>query len=102
MRFPWTKVETRASYSDALTAYVYAQASGSTGLVRSKTAAVAAAAGWWGRAFKSASLTPGVVGDAFTPQLRGAMGRQLVLRGEAIYILNGEGGCPSRQYRSVR
>ena len=93
MRFPWQH-ETRqdADYSDAVIAAILAQAQGNTGLVKSNLGAVAAAAGWWARAFASANITPGIVGDAFGPALRGYTGRQLVLRGEALFILDGVGG----------
>ena len=93
MRFPWQH-ETRelTNYSDAVLAAILAQAQGNTGLVKSNLGAVAAAAGWWARAFSSAHLTPGIVADAFGPALRGYTGRQLVLRGEALFILDGVGG----------
>ena len=54
--------------------------------------AAAAAAGWWARAFASADLTPGVVADAFGPSLRGYIGRQLILKGEAVFIMGAENG----------
>ena len=94
MKFPWTKPEIRqdASYTDALTHALLAQAGGNTGLVRSRIAAVGTAAGWWARAFASATLTPGPVADAFGPALRGYTGRQLILKGEAAFILDGAGG----------
>ena len=37
-------------------------------------------------------MTPGVVGDAFGPALRGYTGRQLILRGEVVFVLDGVGG----------
>ena len=93
MRFPWTR-ETRADtdFGDALLAAIFRQAQGNTGLVKANVGAVAAAAGWWARAFASANLTPGIVADAFGPALRGYTGRQLILRGEAVFILDGAGG----------
>ena len=93
-QLPSTKPEIRqaASYTDALTAALLAQAGGETGLVRSQIAAVGTAAGWWARAFASATLTPGPVADAYGPALRGYTGRQLVLKGEAVFILDGDGG----------
>ena len=54
-------------YSDAVIAAILAQAQGTTGLVKANVGAVAAAAGWWARAFSSANLTPGIVADAFGP-----------------------------------
>ena len=52
MKLPWTR-ETRedADYSDAVIAAILAQAQGNTGLVQANVGAVAAAAGWWARAF---------------------------------------------------
>ena len=94
IRFPWQRQETRqdAAYGDELLTAIFNQQQGSTGLVRSRIGSVAAAAGWWARAFASAKLTPGPVADAFGPALRGYTGRQLILRGEALFILDGDGG----------
>ena len=66
MKLPWTR-ETRedTDYGDAVIAAILAQAQGNTGLVKANVGAVAAAAGWWARAFSSANLTPGIVADAF-------------------------------------
>ena len=93
MRFPWTR-ETRqdTDYGDALLTAIFAQAQGTKGPIKARVGAVAAAAGWWARAFASAKLTPGIVADAFGPALRGYTGRQLILRGEAVSILDGVGG----------
>ena len=93
MRFPWTR-ETRqdTDYGDALLAAIFRQAQGNTGLVKANVGAVAAASGWWARAFASAKLTPGIVADAFGPALRGYTGRQLILRGEVVFVLDGVGG----------
>ena len=94
IRFPWQHHETRqdADYGDALLQAIFQQAQGNPGLVRARVGAVAAAAGWWARAFASARLTLGVVADAFGPALRGYTGRQLILRGEALFVLDGAGG----------
>ena len=72
IRLPWQHQETRQDIDvgDALLTAIFNQAQGSTGLVRSRIGAVAAAAGWWARAFASAELTPGVVANAFGPALR--------------------------------
>ena len=93
MRFPWTR-ETRedTDFGDALLAAIFRQAQGNTGIVKARVGAVAAAAGWWARAFASAKLTPGIVADAFGPALRGYTGRQLILRGEVVFVLDGAGG----------
>ena len=92
MRFPWTR-ETRqdTDYGDALLTAIFNQAQGNTGLVQSNLAAVAVASGWWARAFASAKLTPGIVADAFGPALRAYTGRQLILRGEAVFVLDAAG-----------
>ena len=52
MKLPWTR-ETRedTDYGDAVIAALLAQAQGNTGLVKANVGAVAAAAGWWARAF---------------------------------------------------
>ena len=96
MRLPWTKqaLETRQDqdYGDALLKAILEHAKGNPGLVKARVGAVAAAGGWWARAFASARLTPGIVADAFGPALRGYMGRQLILRGEAVFIIDGAGG----------
>ena len=93
MKLPWTR-ETRedADYGDALLTAIFRQTQGNTGIVKARIGAVAAAAGWWARAFASAKLTPGIVADAFGPALRGYTGRQLILRGEAVFVLDGVGG----------
>ena len=94
MRFPWQRLETRqdTDYGDALLEAIFKQAQGSTGLVKARIGAVAAAAGWWARAFASAKLTPGIVAEAFGPALRGYTGRQLILNGEVVFIIDGAGG----------
>ena len=93
MRFPWTH-ETRqdTDYGDALLTAIFRQAQGSTGIVNARVGAVAAAAGWWARAFASAKVTPGLVADSYGPSLRGYTGRMLILRGEAVFVLDGVGG----------
>ena len=94
IRFPWQRIETRqdTDYGDALLQAIFQQAQGSTGLVKARIAAVGAAAGWWARAFASAKLTPGPVATAFGPALQGYMGRQLILRGECVFLIDGDGG----------
>ena len=58
MRFPWTR-ETRqdTDYGDALLTAIFQQAQGTSGPIKARIGAVAAAAGWWARAFASAKLT---------------------------------------------
>ena len=94
MRFPWQHRETRqdTDYGDAVLAAIFTQAQGNSGAVKANVGAVAAAAGWWARAFASAKVTPGIVGDAFGPALRGYTGRQLILRGEVVFVLDGNAG----------
>ena len=93
MRFPWTReIRQDTDYGHALLAAIFAQAQGTKGPIKARVGAVAAAAGWWARAFASAKVTPGVVGDAFGPALRGYTGRQLILRGEVVFVLDGVGG----------
>ena len=93
MRFPWIR-ETRqdTDYGDALLTAIFNQAQGNSAPIKARIGAVAAAAGWWSRAFASAKLTPGPVADAFGPALRGYTGRQLILRGEVVFIIDGAGG----------
>ena len=93
MRFPWQReLRQDTDYGDALLTAIFNQAQGTTGPIKARIGAVAAAAGWWARAFASAKLTPGIVADAFGPALRGYAGRQLILRGEAVFIIDGENG----------
>ena len=93
MRFPWTR-ETRqdTDYGDALLTAIFQQPQGTKGPIKARVGAVATAAGWWARAFASANLTPGIVADAFGPSLRGYTGRQLILRGEVVFVLDAADG----------
>ena len=89
MRWPWTRPETRsaATYTDAV---IDALASGAQGggpaAKPSTTAAVEAAAGLVARAFASAKVTPET--PAITPLVLSTIGRELVRRGECLYLID--------------
>ena len=88
MRWPWTRPETRAAapYSDAIVSAILARASGGGSPNVGATAAVEAASSLMGRAFASAQLTPPV--EAVNPSILGMMGREIVRRGECLFIID--------------
>ena len=85
------KAEHRADYSTAVSeALLAAAAGGSTAPpIVSALAAVEICAGLWGRAFASATVTPPDRRTAaLTPSTLESMGRELAIRGEAVYALD--------------
>ena len=94
-RLPWTSngVETRASYTDALTSLLIREASGSgspTGQAHA-TAAVEACAGLYARGFAVADVSPTV--PALSPDVLATIARSLVLDGESLWVIDvGENG----------
>ena len=85
---PFRRVEARASYTDALTALLVREASGSgapTGQAHA-TAAVEACAALWSHAFAAARLDPEV--PALSPPLLADIARRLILDGEAVYVID--------------
>ena len=94
MRLPWGKRETRASepFTDAVVSAIVANAGGTTG-DPGATAAVETASGLWERAFAAAVVSPSNARTrALTPALLGMIGRQLVRRGEALFVIGVDGG----------
>ena len=89
MRWPWKRETREADYTDVLIANMLALASGEVPV--GVPAAREIAAGQWQRAFASAELPPGPIGDAVQPHL-GYVGRNLVTAGEAIFYLDTTGG----------
>ena len=96
MRWPWqrekrsTPADTTSStaYSDARVAAILAAAGGDAAADVNAIAAAEVASGLWGRAFASASvepMTPATRG--LTPQVRELVGRELVRKGEALFVL---------------
>ena len=89
--WPWRRVEQRAgSYESAVVdAIAEALAGESTAATADGLAATEMAAGLIGRCFASADVT----GDRFglvTPAVLETIGRQLVLAGEVVYVIEGE------------
>ena len=81
--------EHRAGYADSVIAGLLAQASGGASGDAVRLAAVEIAAGLWGRGFASAMVTPSTAGPlALTPATLGLMGRELVRRGEAVFVID--------------
>ena len=89
MRWPW-KRETRAAtgYADALTLALLREAEGvdAPKAQAEAVAAVEAAAGMLGRAFASADVEGGRA-DVLTPGVLSCIGRDLVRRGESVYLV---------------
>ena len=95
MRLPWKTRETRAeAYDDALVDLMLSRAGGAA--TTSDPLAIAAAeiaAGLWGRAFMAAAVLPNVARlDAITPAVRELIGRQLVRRGECLFLIEVDRG----------
>ena len=84
--------ETRAqSYADTLTQLLLDRASGSDSVASAAdTAAAEIAAGLIGRAFAAGRIEGGGLTDRITPALLGAIGRDLILRGESLVVQSGE------------
>jgi len=89
MRFPWQARETRqaAPYSDAVIAALLETADGDT-VEAAQVAAVEACAGLWGRGLASAEVTPTTPATAaVTATALELAGRSLLVRGEAVYLV---------------
>ena len=86
---PWRRrSETRQStqpFTDAIIAAIASQAGGTLPADPLGLAALEMAAGAYARAFAGASLTPAV--PALTPAIRADLGRSLIRRGEAVYLI---------------
>ena len=84
------KTEHRLAIDDVLRgAYVDAAAGTGAPPVVDALAVVEAAAGLWGRAFASATVTPQTpITRALTPSILAAIGRGLAVRGEALFTID--------------
>ena len=95
MRWPWARETRQQAYGDAVVDLILSRAGGAaTTSDPLAIGAVEVAAGLWGRAFMAASVLPASVGrlDAITPAVRELIGRQLVRRGECLFVIEVEGG----------
>ena len=102
MRFPWFREKRQVSpadttsstaYTDARIAAILAAAGGDAGADVNAIAAAEVASGLWGRAFASARVEPMTAATrGITPQVRELIGRELVRKGEALFLLMVERG----------
>ena len=92
MRWPWSKpVETRESYTDAVVASLYAGATNTTGI--RTLASLEIAASLWARSLSVATVRPeGAALGGLTPDVLSDIGRRLCRDGEALYLLDVQGG----------
>ena len=102
MRFPWFREKRQVSpadttsstaYTDARIAAILAAAGGDAATDVNAIAAAEVASGLWGRAFASARVEPATAATrGITPQVRELIGRELVRKGEALFLLMVERG----------
>ena len=89
--WPWSrKPETFASYTDAFVGALLDAAGGQV-VDAGTTAQVEFAAGMWQRTVSSAEVEPSHLGSLITPDVLGSIARGLVLRGQAVGIIE-DGG----------
>ena len=82
------KLEKRASYTDAFVDALLNRATDSDRATALETGAVEIAAGFYQRAFMSASVSPMNNRTApLTPELMGSIGRELIRNGEALFLI---------------
>ncbi len=96
MKFPWTKTENyQSGYTDALVAALIRQVRGRTaGLsLVSETGALESVAGLVGRAFMACEVSgEEVYARALNPQIMEMIGRALLRRGDAVFVLDTSDG----------
>ena len=94
MRIPFlNRPETRAGYTDAIVEALLKEATGGTTASVASLGVTEACAGLWGRSFASATVTPSNMATAaLTPAVLEAIGRRLLLFGEAVYEITVEDG----------
>ena len=97
MRWPWQRRETRASFTDAIVAALYAGAAGTGTRDALATAALEAVASLYAGAFARARLEPDV--PAVTPATLALIARDLIRRGESLHLI--EAGGDGLQLRPV-
>ena len=87
MKIPFlNRPETRAGYTDAIVEALLKEATGHTTASVASLGVVEAAVGLWGRSFASATVTPSnMATDALSPAVLEAIGRRLLLNGEAVF-----------------
>ena len=92
MRWPWSKPETRASYTDSIVSALLNAAAGTT-FSASTTAALEAAAGAVGRGFAAAKISgaPPIIEAALAPRILEQIGRNLIRTGDSLHLLIVEG-----------
>ena len=95
MKIPFlNRPETRAGYTDLLVQAILQEATGSTTASVASLGVVEACAGLWGRSFASATVTPaGPATTALTPAVLEAIGRRLLVFGEAVFEIMVEDGA---------
>ena len=86
--WPFAKTEKRqVDYSDAVTNQILANATGGAASSRN-TGALETVSGLVGRAFASAEVSgPAPYVEALTPATMGLIGRELIRRGEALFLI---------------
>ena len=98
MKLPWKAEKRNVDYSDAVTAAIAAAALGDGAVLTGRTSAEEVAAGWYARAFASATITPaGPLADALTPEVLASIGRALCEQGEGVYVMSAENGLTFTQ-----
>ena len=81
-------------FTDAIVAAIQAQATGAELAQPNATAAVEAAAGFYSRALAAAVVRgAGVAGSALTPSVLALVARDLIRRGESIFLMEIEAGA---------
>ena len=95
MKIPFlNRPETRAGYTDAIVQALLTQATGGTTASVASLGVTEACAGLWGRSFASATVTPSnMATSALTPPILEAIGRRLLLYGEAVFEITVEDGA---------
>ena len=83
-------VETRASYTDSLVSLLVRQASGSPLGSVAETAMAEACASLWSHAFAASTIDPAM--DALNPWMLSQVGRDLIIRGESLHVIEVERG----------
>ena len=97
MRWPWQQPEKRESqpFTDAITAAITASAAGTTAGDPGAIAALEAAAGLYASAFAGARLEgPDNLTTALTPAVRALLARNIIRRGESVFLIDLERGRP--------
>ena len=102
MKWPWSRVhqpgERRDAqpFTDAITAAIQAQAGATATASSDATAALECAAGIVSRAFASAEVRDGgMAGEALRPHVLGLIGRNLIRRGESLFLVDVGGAVPT-------